>query len=111
MTQFCIAIRLASRPISAAPTSFSAPARVASPNLVYRKATARPAASRITMPARYSWLSGTMTPARVKLPAGSTDGADVPVVPKFSTAMASRDSMTPTEAHTLVKGAARSSGR
>ena len=63
------------------------------------------------MPARYSWLIGTTTPASTKLPVGSTDGADVGVVPKFSTAMASSESITPTDAHTLVSGAARSSGR
>ena len=111
MTQFWAAIRFADRPISAAPTSFSAPARVASPNREYRKAAARATAATITMPARYSWLIGTTTPASTKLPVGSTDGADVGVVPKLSTAMASSESITPTDAHTLVSGAARSSGR
>ena len=42
---------------------------------------------------------------------GRIGGADSDVVPKFSTATASKNSVTPTDAHTLVSGAACSSGR
>jgi hypothetical protein len=50
-------------------------------------------------------------PAIEMLLLGSSGGAVMEVVPKLSTATAVRASITPTEAHTLVRGAARSSGR
>ena len=54
---------------------------------------------------------GTITLPMVMLWLGRIGGADNDVVPKFSTATASKNSVTPTDAHTLVSGAACSNGR
>src|SRR5205823_5807927 len=70
------------RPLSIAATSFSAAARVASPNRVHLYSAASPAAATITRPVRMNRLTGTTAPKMCTTPAGRMPGSGCGVTPK-----------------------------